>query len=659
MAGPRAPIGTLSQHAAAAAGLVRRVVPKVFRADKSKRVRKSDESDESDSDSDSDSDAVSNSGASESGDGTKQEDSKGFLEKLKAKKLGATPQSKTTGGKAIKAGASVSATKVKQESSAAISDTKLSTSGPSAGESEGESASGSDVDNGKSESASDSENEVKEAGSSSDSESSDEEMAPSPVKSSTETKTVKSSPASSSATDNEIESNSDESASDESASSQAKVSKKMAPTTKELAPQASSESESESESEGEGKPAHTTEMKKTTQSSRTARGSPNAKTSPEKPSISANGSARSKEFVSESDSESVGNSDEPPESDAEDAAKGKAVQKRNKTAMLGPSEIVSQGFSLRKAEEDVDAATVARVFKNAKAEGKQIWYFTTPKSVPIEVIQKHAIPLDKIRAGQSIFAHEGAEYTGHFEEPVSHAIKVLIPGKTGTNYETLSQPVDRVMHITRVTRFGQDSESQSGSASATSAAISTTPRPQPKGLKARYLPFGVTNGGTGRAGVGAGSDEDVEMAQAPPLLTSLATDAHANTPKKAAKKRKHGDVEKGTVGQEEVASAPKKKSKKTRVENSDAPAALSSSTAASRKTPIAPPPIPAGSSVNSAKTSTSSEPAQPSPATTKKSSKETAKKKDSALTKSKRADSKEPSKVTPIAPPAVPGAKSA
>lgn len=105
-----------------------------------------------------------------------------------------------------------------------------------------------------------------------------------------------------------------------------------------------------------------------------------------------------------------------------------------------PQEIVSQGFHLRKAEEDVDAAAVARAFKKAKAEGKQVWYFTTPKSVPIEVIQKHAIPLEKVHAGQSIFAFEGAEYTAHFEEPVNHAIKVLIPGKTGNKYETGMSP---------------------------------------------------------------------------------------------------------------------------------------------------------------------------------------------------------------------------
>lgn len=87
---------------------------------------------------------------------------------------------------------------------------------------------------------------------------------------------------------------------------------------------------------------------------------------------------------------------------------------------------------------------VARVFQKAKAEGKQIWYFTAPKSVPIEVIQKHTFSssdqlqatMDKIRAGEPIFTHEGADYGVHTGEQVNHAIKVMIPGNAGTNYET-------------------------------------------------------------------------------------------------------------------------------------------------------------------------------------------------------------------------------
>jgi hypothetical protein len=325
-----------------------------------------------------------------------------------------------------------------------------------------------------------------------------------------------------------------------------------------------------------------------------------------------------------------------------------------------PREIVSQGFTLRKADEDVDATLVAQVFKKAKAEGKQIWYFTTPKSVPIEVIQKHAIPLDKVHAGKAIFAHKGAEYTGHFEEPINHAIKVLIPGKDGSKYETsmslpeepiflrtdtrlVNQSVDRVLHITRVTRFGDEGESEPAPPS-TSSALVKGPRPQPKGLKARYQPFGVT----GKPGADSDSDGDVEMAQAPPLLNGSA-DAKSDSPKKAAKKRKHGDVEKEAPNHEEPASTPAKKPKKARV---DSKPAESSPAKPVKQTPIAPPPVPP----SSAKTAAPSEPVQPSPVK-KSKSKDKSKKKDSASTE-KASESKKPAKVTPVLPPAVPTAKS-
>jgi hypothetical protein len=84
----------------------------------------------------------------------------------------------------------------------------------------------------------------------------------------------------------------------------------------------------------------------------------------------------------------------------------------------------------------VDAADVAKIFRDAKSEGKQIWYFTVPASLPIEVIQEHAIPLDKIRAGAPIVAHDGADYTASSDCVVDTSITVLIPKKAGKKYET-------------------------------------------------------------------------------------------------------------------------------------------------------------------------------------------------------------------------------
>lgn len=84
----------------------------------------------------------------------------------------------------------------------------------------------------------------------------------------------------------------------------------------------------------------------------------------------------------------------------------------------------------------MDATEVTRIFQDAQTQGKQIWYFTAPASLPIEVIQKHPIPLDKIQSGKSFVAHNGDDYNGAFEDASTvHTIKLLIPSKEGNQYQ--------------------------------------------------------------------------------------------------------------------------------------------------------------------------------------------------------------------------------
>jgi DNA-directed RNA polymerase I subunit RPA34.5 len=111
------------------------------------------------------------------------------------------------------------------------------------------------------------------------------------------------------------------------------------------------------------------------------------------------------------------------------------------------AEIVSQHFHLRKAEEHMDSVDVARIFKKARAEGKQIWYFSTPASLPIEVIQEHVIPLAKIQTGQPILSHGGDDFTAAFEDAgMAHTVQVLIPAK-GTDYEKCMSEPSRVREL--------------------------------------------------------------------------------------------------------------------------------------------------------------------------------------------------------------------
>ncbi len=84
----------------------------------------------------------------------------------------------------------------------------------------------------------------------------------------------------------------------------------------------------------------------------------------------------------------------------------------------------------------MDAATVAQIFRDAKADGKQIWYFTVPASLPIEVVQEQAIPLSRMQASKAVISHNGTDYKSALGEPVDTSITVLIPSKAGDKYET-------------------------------------------------------------------------------------------------------------------------------------------------------------------------------------------------------------------------------
>lgn len=168
------------------------------------------------------------------------------------------------------------------------------------------------------------------------------------------------------------------------------------------------------------------------------------------------------------------------------------------------------------------------------------------------------------------------------------------------------------------------------------------------------------------------------MAQAPPLVTSSTVDTKVETPKKAAKKRKHGDVGKGTPSQkgavakdetpqkaakkrkhgdvdtgtpnrEEAVATPTTKSKKARVEGTNGNVI--------EHGPAAPPALPSTNGANSVKA------AEPSPKLAQSSPLKKSKRKDEAKeevpsTDTKPSDFKKPAKVTPIPLPSLPGLKS-
>lgn len=68
-------------------------------------------------------------------------------------------------------------------------------------------------------------------------------------------------------------------------------------------------------------------------------------------------------------------------------------------------------------------------------EGKQVWYFTAPASIPITVLKEMEIDLGKALSGKAILDHDGDSYGLVMEEHATNAqIQLLIPSKGGEKY---------------------------------------------------------------------------------------------------------------------------------------------------------------------------------------------------------------------------------
>ncbi|KAI6381299.1 hypothetical protein MCOR25_001233 [Pyricularia grisea] len=215
---------------------------------------------------------------------------------------------------------------------------------------------------------------------------------------------------------------------------------------------------------------------------------------------------------------------------------------------------VREGFQLRKASDDTDVSEVLNIFKQAKREGKQIWYFTTPASVPVSVVEKMNFPMRNAQTGEPIVSHNGLDYgvdlgaTG-----VPSTYKILVPAKKGSKYEMVDRGIDHTMHLKRITQLA----ASDFTAKPKPQIAAKPPRPQPPVLKKRYTPIGVPTPILPPIPAVLKSRGDVAMTDAPD-----AAEDNGSTSEKKSKKRK--------ANAEEAAKTPlsETKSKKAKTINS-------------------------------------------------------------------------------------------
>ncbi|KAI1645166.1 DNA-directed RNA polymerase I subunit RPA34.5-domain-containing protein [Daldinia loculata] len=156
-----------------------------------------------------------------------------------------------------------------------------------------------------------------------------------------------------------------------------------------------------------------------------------------------------------------------------------------------PGWLNSSEFVIRKASSDNPAKEVAEFFSKTNLEGKQVWYFTAPASLPITVLKDMEIDLSKATPGEALLNHKGDDYGLDLEShATSTQIQLLIPSQGGDNYTSLNRGIDSTVHLRRIAKFGPG-----GTVSATAtedyAPIPKAIREQPQGLRPRFTPIGV------------------------------------------------------------------------------------------------------------------------------------------------------------------------
>ncbi|KAI0123611.1 DNA-directed RNA polymerase I subunit RPA34.5-domain-containing protein [Xylariales sp. AK1849] len=220
-----------------------------------------------------------------------------------------------------------------------------------------------------------------------------------------------------------------------------------------------------------------------------------------------------------------------------------ATQKSSADAQIArPAWLNNSDFTLRKASSDNPGKEVSDFLSKSNLEGKQVWYFTAPASLPITVLKDMEIDLSKAQSGGALLNHNGDAYGVELEPyATSTQIQLLIPSKGGEKYATLNRGIDSTVHLRRIAEFGGGSKASS---TATDGYI-RQPRPvreQPQNLRPRFTPIGVPTPTTSSvpaqkrrpaasvpektkpaedplsdSSSSSGSDSDVDMSDAPAL----------------------------------------------------------------------------------------------------------------------------------------------
>ncbi|KAI0195233.1 DNA-directed RNA polymerase I subunit RPA34.5-domain-containing protein [Xylaria flabelliformis] len=215
---------------------------------------------------------------------------------------------------------------------------------------------------------------------------------------------------------------------------------------------------------------------------------------------------------------------------------GKDVTKESVSQVSRAQWLNNSDFMLRKASSDNPGKEVADFFSNANLEGKQVWYFTAPASLPITVLKDMEIDLSKATNGGSLLTHNGDNYGLDLESYATNTqIQLLIPSSGGDKYTSLNHGIDSTVHLRRMAKFGPGGEVHA-TATDNYVPVPKPVREQPEGLRVRYTPIGVPT--------------PVASSTAP--TKSISTNVPSSQPKKTARAQSSSSSESESASDSDV-----------------------------------------------------------------------------------------------------------
>ena len=235
------------------------------------------------------------------------------------------------------------------------------------------------------------------------------------------------------------------------------------------------------------------------------------------------------------------------ESGSESESLSESGEEREHGRMSGPATPSQTPFPPYRAPIGFEAATISftpesgidEVFMPSNLESKQIWYITTPASVPINLVKQ--VSAQSITDGSCVLTHKSADYglvpdAGDNAKGASK--RLLIPQVQDNEYRPVEISIEKTLHLQQLIKLPSHVGTSPNAANSMQGPLEHSRKPpneQPKGLKMRHHAFGIPGAFLSDSASDISNSESATSRQPPPShLPDIATGPSPSKKRKRA-----------------------------------------------------------------------------------------------------------------------------